>query len=180
MQSDRTKEVALERFKLLSDVVRTWLGAIALILGGGFAIVQYIEKEKADRIKVSLDFFDRYNKSPFYDSRQRIERAWEKNDVELDKILSANPMDRRKYSKFITTVAKQENIEYDIFQLIAFFESLEICIRSAICDSSAAVSFLHSDAQAFYRLHFSVIHQAREFRGDPSIGRDLESLIGRK
>lgn len=180
MQTDRPKEVTMERIKLLTDIVTTWLGAIALILGGGFAVVQYLEKEKGDRVKVSLDLFDRYNKPPFFDSRKRIEHAWQKNDVELDRILSGKPMDKQQYTDFITAVVQRENIEYDVFQLIAFFESLEICIRSEICDRSAAVSFLHSDAQAFYRLHYSTIHQAREFRGDSSIGRDLEALIERK
>lgn len=172
--------MTMERIKLLTEIVTSWLGAIALILGGGFAVVQYLEKEKGDRVKVSLDFFDRYNKPPFYDSRKRIEDAWHKNDYELDKILSSQPMDKKKYSEFVIAVVQRENIEYDVFQLMAFFESLEICIESEICDRSSALSFLHSDALAFYRLHFSIIGKVREFRGDPSIANKLEALISRK
>lgn len=180
MRDVHAEKVNLERIKVLTEILTSWLGAIALLLGGGFAVVQYMEKDKADRVKASMDFFERYNKPPFYDSRQRIERAWERNDYELNRILGVKPMDRQKYTDYVLFVIDRENIEYDVFQMIAFFESLEVCVKLSICDSAAALSFLQADARTLYRLHFSAINRARQIREDDTIAGELESFTRRK
>lgn len=172
--------MTIERIKLLTEICTGWIGAFAIVAGGGFAVVQYLEKEKSDRVKSSLDFFERYNRAPIFGSRQKLDSAWFRNEARLDELLDTTPFNDSEYRNFILKVIKSEGLEQNIFQLIAFYDSLEVCIRASICDSEAALSFLHSDAQALFRLHYNFIMSVRKSRKDPTVGFDLEQFTRRK
>lgn len=169
----------LDALKTISDIVSAWVGLAAIVFGGSFAAYQYLEKESDDRVKATLELLDRYQKPPFIDSRLRIEAAWQKYDTEYNAAISITPFKPAPFNQLVWRVTTDEKIFSDLQLLLGYFETVEICVRRAICDAPSAVSFLQRDARSLYNLHYAVIDAERSKRSDPSFASAVESFTRR-
>ena len=172
--------MTLERSKTITDIATAWIGVIALVAGGGFAVYQYLQKENGDRVKETLNFLDRYNKSPFSEARRTVAGVWERHSDKQNVLLSKSPFSAQEYNDFALDVIQHEKIGPDILLLIEFFESLEICVRKEICDSQVAMLFFQPEARALYNQHFAKISFERTKRTDPRLAHELEAFCQRK
>ncbi|MBI3016006.1 MAG: hypothetical protein HYY65_13325 [Candidatus Tectomicrobia bacterium] len=166
----------LDEWKTITEIVGIAVTVIGALIGGIFAGYQYLEKEKADRVKESLSFVERFHKPPTYDSWQRITNAWLKYEARMDALLDDPKLRTDQWVSFVRTVVKNEKLTSDVLAVIDFFGVLQICVRSDICDAATAKAFFGSEARTFFRLHYSVIDAKRKSRADPTFAKDLEEF----
>lgn len=161
----------------LKDHKDTWatIGSIvqvfAIVVGAAFATYKYLETEKSTRTKESLAFLDRYHKNPIYDARISLEKVWAGREDELRTKLNDSD---GIYEAYILRTIKDNHIEVDIFTLVAFFESLQACTTSKICDKDTAKTFFCNDATSFFHLHYRFLNTIRAKRNDTNFSHLLE------
>lgn len=170
---------ALERTKILTEIITAWISMLALIIAGIFAGYQYLQNQKGDRVKETLTFVNRFNATPVLDARKKIATTWEIAMPRLKVILGKKPPIDEEYSSFILETIRDAKISQDIGLVIEFFEALEVCIRAEICDGDTAVQFLQPEALSFFRLHFDHVNATRVDLNDKRFAREFEAFVTR-
>jgi hypothetical protein len=178
-QEKGNQVMTAEKFKTITDIFTAWINTLALLIGGLFAATQYIEKSKSDQVASSLSFIDRYNKSPFYETRLSIEKKWLKHESEQIKILSMKSTRTVDHPKFVLEIIKSEGMERDLIALESFYSTLEACVERHICDENTAAAMIGKDADAFYMQHYAFISKIRESRQDATFGEGASKLGSR-
>lgn len=164
----------LERRKAISEIIATWVGLVGLVAGGLFGVVQYMEKDRGDKIKVTLDFLDRLNRSPVLDARKNVFEAWEKHRLELDEILNKQASGDDELDSLILRVVDQHRLFSSLITLIDYYDSLEICVAKMVCDEPTSAALFANDARVFFALHYPFIEKERQARSDASFAVHLE------
>lgn len=170
----------LDRAKILSEIATAWLGLIALLIGGIFAIVQYLSQQEDGRVKETLSMYQQYNKGAIHESNMIIFMAWETREKELDAVLDASPFSPQTYYKEIIKIIDEEKLLRHIFVLISFFDALDVCVNENICDAKVALMLFHQDACAFYHLHFAKIAEVRQRRKEAFLAIQLQHFVAKK
>lgn len=161
----------------LKDHKESWatvssiVGILAILIGGTFAVYKYLQAGKSDRIKETLAYVERYHKSPMYDVRMKLEDVWVRHEEQLITKLQG---DDKEYEQFVLKVVSAEKLETDIFAFVSFFESVQACMHTKVCDEVTAKSFFCDDAVSFFHLHYRFIARERSRRNDPALAEMLE------
>lgn len=156
----------LDRIKILTDIATAWLGVIALISGGIFAIYQYMQTEKASKVKETLGFLKDFNEAPIFDARKNISMARERNDELLDAALNKKPFNEQDYDNFILSYEKREGLLKDIYIVFDFFDMLQVCADKKICDVETVKLFFKDESCALFHQHYARVMVERKKRND--------------
>ncbi|MEH6435838.1 hypothetical protein [Massilia sp. DD77] len=167
----------LTELKEWTDVLTPIAGAVAIAVGGVFAMVQYLDKKHDDRVKETLAFFDRYNSNHVLEARTVLVSAWLRHAAEYEQVIGSAD----KYYAFTRRVIHDENLRREVAVINDFFAALDICARNKICECEVALLLFQPDARSYYGYHYSFIAAERSRAKDDSIGAGLESFakIGR-
>ncbi|WP_422012696.1 hypothetical protein [Roseateles sp.] len=166
----------LEKLKAITDIATAWIGVVAITAGGGFAVYQYLEKQKEDRVKETLLFLDRYNKTPTLEARLALDVGWEPYLDAQIKLLKAPDFSVAAYRGFMLAAIKEAKLAGSIDVMLDFYEALQICVEKKLCDGDVAVSFFVVDACATYSQNFSKIELERQRRNEPAYGLKLQQF----
>lgn len=148
---------------------------IVAIAGGSlFGLYEYLQKDKADHVRETLAYVDRYLKAPIHDVRLKLDHVWTPREDELVLRLRRG---EQAYTEFVLQTVGEARIEPDIFSLISFLESVESCTRARICDTATARAFFCADARGFFNLHYRFILHERQRRHDPTLAQALERFV---
>lgn len=164
----------LERAKTFSDIASVWIGLLAAIVAGVFALVQYFQKEQDDRVKTSLAFLQRYGEAEVGASRTALRKAWRSHRLDLEALLDQPKLAPDEYAAFVLAVIEKEALQEPVSHLIDFFDSLYVCQERAICDAQTSTALLGRDAHAFFTLHYPFIDRERKSGSNPEFARSLE------
>lgn len=165
---------SIERTKTISDIVATWAGLLALIGGGLFGLVQYLDKKSDDRVNSSMRLVERFHADHLQSSYLLLSATWQRNNqVVREAAFSTNGSD---LPKLILTIIDSEGLARDIQTLIDFYEVLDVCVQQTICDSTIAENFFHKDALALFRNHSPYIYRERMLRNDATYACRLEQF----
>ena len=166
----------LERVKLVSDIVTAWVGLLALLAGGTFAIVQYLDKEQGDRIKASLDLLVRYNDKHVVEARLRLSDVWSREEEAIAILVRKPGVAIAEINSFVVTVIKTDQLHTSIDTIVDFYDLVEVCIEKNLCDRTAARALFARGAKSFFMLHYPFIDQLRISRNDQSFAMPLQEL----
>jgi hypothetical protein len=170
----------LERHKVLIDIVMEWVKLLALLVGGIFAGIQYMDRQNGERVKETLAYLNRFNTGEVLDARRRIASVWDDKLPQQTDLLEKKPFVDADYRQFMIATVKETGIAQDVALIIEYFESLEVCIRAKICDGDAAAQFLKPEALNFFRQHATHIKFIRDARRDPRFAHVLEVFAKRE
>lgn len=162
--------------KLWTEILTTWIGAVALLAAGWFGVYQYLDKKRDDRIKETLGFLDRYNEGAVLDARKKISAVWRKNEAEQTRILADTSLPPNAFYDFTKRVIQNENLPLEISHLHDFFATLYICVQNQICEKTVALPLFKPDARALYHQHYAYIMEERAVSRDASVGDGLEKF----
>lgn len=167
---------SLERIKLITDIATAWIGVVALSVGALFAGFQYLEKDRADKVKETLNFVERYAKPPFSEAHTKVIETWIKHQADIDDALAAN--DDRFNTKMLDII-RAERLQASIYTLIDFFDALEVCVAHDICEVKVALQFFGQEARAVFNQNYALIEHERKRRNDPTFAQGLQRFAGR-
>ena len=157
------------------ELLPPWITVGALIVGGIFAVQQYVEKKSDDRIKEAINFLDRYNREPFSIAHDRIEIAWEANAKDEEKCKAAAGC-VADFNSFLMGVIEKESLRSSVFVIVDFYSSLAACVDEGICDKSISKRFFRDEAASYFYRHYPLIMQEREQQKNTKFGAGLESI----
>jgi len=164
----------LDRVKTISDIVSVWVGLVALLFGGIFAMIQYLDKERADQVKYSLDFLQKFNSPPVIEARKAVLAAWTPNRGRLTTALAKYSSEPQAYPNVVSEVIETKNLNDPLITLFDFYESLQICVETRVCEASTSSSLFQRDARMLFQLHFPFIEEQRKILSDDQFGQKLE------
>jgi hypothetical protein len=156
--------VLLKRLEAISKI----LLIIATIVGGGWAIYEYLEKKQDARIAESIGYVRRFSTEPLIGARTRVGQAWFASRAQLQTlattpVASPDEFKRRKRqlvmgvvesAQFVTTSSTtQRGIVAEVDLIIGFFDELRVCVMSRLCDRKTTYDFFKPYAERFYCLH---------------------------
>ena len=172
--------MTLNRFKTLSDIVSVWFGLFALVAGGIFAVVQYLDKEKGDRVKTSMELLARFNDRHVVDANTKLIAAWSRHEDALIAAATKAGVTPQEFGDFIVQTMRDEHLFPAFYTMVDFYELVQICISEKLCDKATSEALFLHDANRFYTLHFPAIEHVRRNRQDETFARRLESIaLGR-
>jgi hypothetical protein len=171
------EEMKLEKWKTITEIAGIGVAVMGSLIGGVFAGYQYLEQVKANRVKETLTFVARFQEPAIGESWKRITNVWLKHEKRMYALLDDPKLSTDKWIRFVHNVVINEKIETDVFAIADFLGSIQICVRSEVCDSKTAKAFFGSDARSFFRLHYSVFDAIRESRGDPLFAKEIEDFV---
>lgn len=169
----------LNNIKLWTDVVCPVASVSALVVGGAFASIQYVDKTQGDRVKETLIFLDRYTRTPLVSSKINVVEMWQQRTAELDKVVADDTISSEDYNRWVLAVIEQAKAGVDVVVLVSFFDTLEACIQNKICDDGSAAAFFGEDACGLYHQHYAKIEQERKTRRTKLFSAPLETFCSR-
>jgi hypothetical protein len=168
-----------------------WLDLVvksAAIIAGIFAIYQYLQAQQDLRVVRSLDYVERFNDfdTSIGRAHANISRTlWLNNTqiLRLREILRTLPEDQAKalrarfVRKLLDDDADGEGLRGDVHTVAQFFDTLQICIRSGLCDEASAYAFFGGYVVTFWNNFSVAIVESRDL--DPNYGAGLEHVLRR-
>jgi hypothetical protein len=162
----------MEKIKLISDVIATWVAIFGAFAGGIIALIQYTDQLSSARVQETLKYVERFNKEPIQNATARLEQFWNKR---AEKVL--NPAGgEQALSSYINSEISKNNLEKDIAPLLSFFDSLQTCTCSKLCDAGITLQFFGKQAYDIHGMYHPYIVSQRDNLRDDSVGSGVESL----
>lgn len=168
----KSKVFEIHKIKQISDMISVWVGILSLIAGGIWGIFEYLDRKQQGRVAETLAYVDRYNDSPMYGARKRIEMIWFEKGDEAKKVLLFG--DAKKWTEFVLKLVSAHRLRSDILTMLEFYELIAVCTKEKICDTNTAYSFFGPQALSFKNQHIRYIKWLRGDLRDESIGRELQ------
>jgi len=174
----KTPTRRIDDMKDFMDVLKAAIGVLTVVVGGLFAIVEYREKQAADRIKETLGMVERFHKDPVSSAYNRMSRVWLENESNVIDALTSAEDSENKWKKVTLQVIEENHLEPEIFTTIDFFRELKTCIDNKICNAGVAKAFFFVEAKSFYNAHYPYISEKRVTRKDVHFAEDLKDFVG--
>jgi len=159
--------------KILTTAVQ-----IAALLGGGFAILEYIGNKKDQSIRATLQYVERFDaKDTGIGVSQRILADFYKDNSENLHVLSAVETSKEHgedlRNRVIMQMIDEINSRGDvIYEINGFFSTMRICVVSGICNKGVAVDYFGCYAKNYYSNFSNYIEELAAFY--PNYGEGVE------
>lgn len=161
------------KIKLYSDLIATWVAVVGALGSGAFALVQYYSNSSAERVKATLAYVERFNRSPVFNARLRLERFWDKR---AEVVFQNNRRGEKVLTDFVVKSVRESGQAGDIAIVVEFFEDLHVCTCGEVCDETSAKRFFSKYAFDFHGLLFPYVADQRRRLKDNAFGHGLESF----
>jgi hypothetical protein len=148
---------------------------IGAILAGIFAVYQYLETQKSERIKATLEYVKRFNAPDENVSKsvRKLSHALNANRGNILRYQNATLTSEQSDAvrkRLADQIVEQAGSENDVVQDIDdFFDNLRICVQSRICDEKTATEFFHGYVSNFLENFGSVVQDRSNM--SPGFGR---------
>lgn len=131
---------------------------LTFLVAAPYAAWEYRNTLIADRAKLTLEFYDRYNQSPITDYRSSITTALAKY---WDKITAAAKSGDAAIDKLTLDIVDSEHLTTSLLQEFDFFDGLKACLDMSLCDQAMAKQLFGTDARNLFVMFFPFIREGR-------------------
>lgn len=163
----------MDRIKTLSDIIATWVTILGVFAGGIFGLIQYVEKSKGERVKATLDYVDRYNKSPLLEAQTQLNEFWNARAAD---VFAQQKAGEAQLSAYVDGAIREHRLESNVELLVSFFENLRACTCAELCDQATVNRFFDKHAYDWHGLLYPYLAKQRERLCDPTFGESLGLL----
>jgi hypothetical protein len=163
----------LDELKKRVEIFTSLVSTAGLLIGGGFALIQYSEKNHADRVRETLGYVEKLSEKDIRQSRQKLAMVFVHHASEWE---AAARTSVEAYDQWLFGVIAQEKLVLDIYAVGEVYDRFAICMATRLCDKETGNTFLVPDARAFYREYGDFIANQREVTHDPTLFVSLWEL----
>ena len=163
----------MERLKLWSDIIATWVTIIGVFSGGIFAVLQYVDRASGERVRETLQYVEKYNEGSLLQARIRLENFW---NPRTEEVFAKQRQGERALYAYLDAAIRRNRLEGDASLLNSFFDNLRTCTCANLCDLATVERFFGKDAFDLNGLLFPYAAEQRKRLNDASIGASLELL----
>lgn len=174
----------MEKLKLYSNLVATWVAIIGALAGGVLALVQYHNNSQAERVKVTLSYVERFNRSPLQEARSKLLAYWDTHAASARAAYEARAgKDGEKWlGDYVVRSVYEAGLTDEIALVVDFFDDLYVCTCGGLCDIKTAEQFFWRHSFEIYGLmHPYILHQ-RDRLNDKSnsFASGIESIFKKR
>ena len=157
----------------LAEIIGTWIGAMAVVIGGIFGIFQFLEHKSALRVDRSMAFVERYHANNLLvEARLKVADVTTRRIEDVNLILKDPDASSEKLSKLynaeIVKIVKEESLSGALEQLFTFYEQILLCRKMELCEAEVAENFFDTDGRAYLRTFYPYICYIRQEWNNPS------------
>ena len=173
--------MTLKYFKDLSEAILAFLTATGLLIGGGFALMEYLEHKKQLQIETSMKFVSRFQDDHFLKSRQKLRRTWDDAYPQITSILLAKNVPQetinRNYYEFVNEHITKQGLQSDLELIMEFFQETTYCVGAKLCAKDVITEFWGREGEDFVSIYYPYICELRRKWNDDSIGEDIQKFF---
>lgn len=163
----------------LVSIVQSSVTIVAILVGGVFGLVQYMDYKSSEKVNRSLTQLTKYSADGMVKSRESINEAWSDNLENLIELFKKNKSDEA-YSKFVIDVVSNNNLDNDVDKILRFYEESAVCVNSNLCDEETIRSFFQTDAKPFFNTFYPYICSQRKRWKDEKIWETVQAFYNPK
>jgi hypothetical protein len=162
-----------ERNRQTVEVVGVWLEAMGVLAAAVVALSQYQANSTAERVKQTLAYRDRFQDERLYNARRSLEDAWNARSREVFAILN-QPDGEARLASFLKTAVAEAHLDPAITNIVDFYDELQACTTSDLCDHDTAVRFFGKYAADLHGLLTPYFQAQRDELRDPQIASGVD------
>lgn len=173
---------ALARWHQPIQSISAIASVLALIGGGIYAIYQYDTKVKEDRVREVFTFLAKRDQPSLLNARRSVEASFNKAFEQI-KVIGNEPKseDRdKRYCELVRGIIESNSLHGEFESIVEFYDTLDVCITTELCDSATARSFFQQDATRFSHAFFCYVQFRREDSKDSEYARGLDRIASLK
>ena len=152
--------------KSTADALKSWLGVIAVLLGGCYSVFEYIEHKQTVKVQRSLSYVASYRSGNTTEAKLYLNKILVDQNTALNSILSKTYTDdtalSNAYNQLVLKITKESSVQRNIEILFSFFEEVAICVDRELCDAEIINSFFTNDAKSMFNSFYPYICSLRK------------------
>ncbi len=139
--------------------LKSAVAQIGVASGFLYGVFEYEHSKFDQQVKQTLEFYDRFNSSPYVGYRETFSNVRYENI----RILSKSAESTEAYNSAIDKILKLEGTKLttSLDMTFDFFDGLTNCVRSGLCDSVSAKRLFRYRAQEIYENFWPHIENIR-------------------
>ena len=168
-----------ESAKRLSDTIVSWIGVIALILGGGFGLCKYNQELKQQKSVQSLKLLDKYDKNPIFHARSELLRFSRLPEVQTAFKKKAASSEFESFLTEAKSGRKYEDYHLgeNTFTLLEFYKRVAICANHDVCNADLAKLFFAENIFTFMTFYYPYIQEIKTEMNDAAFDEPITQFI---
>ena len=169
--------LTLEQWKNVAAIVSMGITMLGGVVGGRLALFEYWDVVKRGQVQETLKFVEWFNQGPVWKARTRLDDFWYENkDEARDRAQSTCT-----YRQYVIKRVTEKGLEGEVRKLNDFFELVNACVQSDLCDEPSAYALLGKPAEFHWNRHRYYIEYMRncEQLNDKRFGQGLQEFVGR-
>ena len=169
---------ALARWHKPIQSISAIASVLALMGGGIYAICQYDAKITEDRVREVFTFLNKRDQSPLLETRRLVDSSYVKAFEQIKALAKESNSESRnkKYCEIVRGVIESNSLEQAFDSIIEFYDTLDVCITSGLCDQATAKSFFRPEAIRLAHAYWCYINFRREDSKDVEYARGLDRI----
>lgn len=164
--------------KEIAEALNSWLGVLAVVFAGGYALLEYIEHKQDVKVERSLSYVESYRDGNIADAKLSLNQTLATHQSSLTALLSLPNQSAQQlnlaYGKFILEVTAEQSVQRNIEIAFSFYEEIAICVERELCDSDVIESFFINDARALFNAYFPYVCALRKDWNNDQVYLKLE------
>jgi hypothetical protein len=155
------------------EIVGIWVEALGVVTAAVLGIQQYRENSQADKVNITLKYLDRFQEDRIFKARGDLDAAWNARREEVFALLQ-QPDGEAKLESFLEKTIAESGLDPAIATVMDFFDELQACTTSGLCDRETAIRFFGKYAYDFHGLLAPYIALQRKALRDLQIGSGVD------
>jgi hypothetical protein len=155
------------------EVAGVWAEALGVLTAAVLGIHQYRENSRADQVNITLKYLDRFQEERVFAARSALEAAWNAHRDEVFALMQL-PDGDAEFAQFLERTVGEKGLEPAISTVLDFYDELQACTTSALCDRDTAIRFFGKYAYDFHGLLAPHIVAQRTELHDAQIGSGVD------
>lgn len=148
---------------------------LGVLVGAAFGVWQYLEAKQQSRVARTSEYIDRFEDGQAGSSARRINAALRPYQDQFAS-LSTGGFSVEDRTEVVLTIVEEANggaLADDLDAFIDFYEGLDTCVQSSLCDAQVADRYFSPRAKEFWANFEPYITYRRA--NNPSFARGLEN-----
>jgi hypothetical protein len=186
----RAKKAMLKKSSALkewTEILTSWLQVLGLFAAGIFALVEYQEHKKEEKIQRAVDYISQADSESLIAARLKLSQN-EQSKAErfrevLDNASSSQDETNIAYFQFVVDelvkYSEEPGLKTEFYLLLGYLDEGVVCSQQGLCDEHTIRASFGDFGKGFVQTYTPYLCFLRRTWNDPSIGSRVERFYNR-
>lgn len=155
---------------------------VAILVASIFTLNQYFSHLEEGQVKATLEFYKRLSSNPLFSVRMELNEAWESKWPLISAKFSKSKTEQeatlqlKLWKAEVVNFISENKLSSGTAELFDYYNALQICVETKICDKATAESLLKTSGVEFIQNNCAYIAHMRFDRKDDDFGEKAVSF----